>query len=139
MGIDHNNSIFKYLLVLCLSTALLLAQTDKLHMHLEHDDHSGTSAHVVGVHLESTLHDFDLTNHHDGHSADHSVVAVYVSPDKILKSTNFLNPLVVILLFMGLLLYILRRTSVSRHKFYKILFPPCYYLFQPPLRASPVK
>jgi len=124
MGKDYNNSIFKYLLVLCLGIALSLAQAGKLHMHLVHDDHSGSSAHVVDVHPESTLHDFDLTNHHHGHPADHSADAVDVSPDKLLKSTNFLNSFVVILLSIGLLLCIPRRTSVSRQKFYKILFPP---------------
>ncbi len=139
MGIDHNNSVFKYLLVFCLSIALLLAQTGKLHMHLEHDDHSGSSAHVVGVHPESTLHDFDLTNHHDGHPADHSADAVDVSPDKLLKNITYLNPFVVILLFMGLFLRIPRRTCVTRQKLYRILYPPCHYLFQPPLRAPPVK
>ncbi len=135
MGENHNNPIFKYLLLLCLSITLLLAQTDKLHMHFEHDDHSGSAAHVIGVHSESTLHDFDLTNHHD----DHSTVAVDMSPDTLLKNTGLLNPLVIILLVLGFFLCISRRTRVSRQKIYKILFPPCYYLFQPPLRAPPVK
>lgn len=110
-------------------------------MHLEHDDHSGSSAHVVDVHPFWTLHDLDLTNHPDGHPADHSAaaVAVDVSPDKFLKNTNLLHPLLAIIFFVGLLLCIPRRTSVSRQKIDKALFPPCYYLFQPPPRAPPVR
>lgn len=139
MGKVHNNSIFKYSLVLCLSAALLLAQAGKLHMHLEHDDHSGSSAHVVDIHPFWTLHDFDLTNNPDEHPDDHSTAAVDVSPDTFLKNTNLLNPLIVIIFFVGLLLCIPRRTSVSRQKFDKTFFPPSYYLFQPPPRAPPVR
>ena len=138
MGKIHNNSTLKYLLVLCLSAVLLLAQTDKFHMHLEHDDRSGLSTHVFAVHPESTRHDFTLSNHHDSHFADHSSDAVNVSPDTLMKKTNFLNLLLVIVFFTGFLLCIPRRTSVSRQRFYKILIPTCYYLFQPPLRAPPV-
>lgn len=143
MGKASNNSMFKHLLVLCLSITLLLAQAGKLHVHLENNDHSEPSAHVhvessshvLGVHPESTPHDFGLLNHHDNHSA----AAVDVSPEKLLKSTGFINPLAIILLFIGLFLFIPRRASVCRPWFDKTFFPRCYYLLQPPLRAPPVK
>jgi len=136
---NHHNLMFKYFLVLCFSVALLLAQTGKLHMHLEHDDHSESSAHVVSVHPESSLHDFDLTYHHGEHPDDHSADAVDVSPDIALKNANLLNPLAVILLFVGVLLFIPRPMSVIRRRFDRTRFPSCYYLFHPPLRAPPVK
>lgn len=134
MGKICNNSMFTHLLVLCLSSALLLTQTVNFHMHLEHE-HVELSSHVHGVHPESTLHDVDLTNRHDGHSA----AAVDVSPEKLPKSANFINPLVIIFLFIGMSLFVSRRACVCRLRFDKTFFPRCYYLFQPPLRAPPVK
>ena len=135
---DHN-LMFKYFLVLCFSAALLLAQTGKLHMHLEHNEHSESSAHVVSVHPESALHDFERANHHGEHFDGHSADAVDVSPDIALKNANILNPLAVILLFVGFLLFIPRPMSVIRRRFDRTGFPSCWYLFQPPLRAPPVK
>jgi hypothetical protein len=136
MGKIHNHSMFNYLLVLCLSITLLLAQTGQLHMHLEHAE---SSAHAPGVHPESTLHDVDLTDHHDSHLDNHSAAAVDVSPDTLLKKTNFLNLLVIIFFFTGFILCIPHRTGVFRQKFDKPHFPTCYYLFHPPLRAPPIK
>jgi len=127
----------KYLLVLCLSVALILAQTGNFHMHLIHDDHAGSSAHVVDIHPISTRHNIDSTNHHGGHSADHSNNAVEVNPEPLLKNANLLSLLIIIVFFIGLFLRVPRQNRVSRQKFDKTLFPPCYYLFQPPLRAPP--
>jgi hypothetical protein len=138
MGKIHNNSIFKYLLVFCLSIALLLVQEGRLHMHLTHDDHSGSSTHVIDVHPESTPHDVGLTHHHDVYSDEHSAVAVDVSTE-LLKNSSLQNPLVVILLFLGLFLCIPRQTRALRKNLYKTLISSHYYLFQPPPRAPPAK
>jgi len=139
----HNNSMFKYLLVLCISITLLLSQVDRLHMHIEHDDHSMSSghafnAHIVGIHPESTLHDFDLTNHHGEHQNNHSAVAIDVSADKLPKKTNLLDPLVLALLFIVLFLTVHRLRRVTRQKLCKISFTSCYCSIQPPLRAPPL-
>lgn len=135
---NSNNPIFQYLLILCLSLALLLAQTNRLHMHLEHDDHSATSGHVVDVHAASILHDLDLT-HHDGFLGDdHHPVAIDVSPDNLIQKTNLLNPLILILLFIGLLLILPRMVCRLRQRPYIKRFTSRYYLFQPPLRAPPL-
>ena len=142
MGKIHYTLIFKHLLVLCLSIALIQTQAGKLHMHLVHDSHSGSSVHVVGVHLESTQHDVELTHHHenisDGPSKDHSDEAVDVSPDILLKNSKFLSALVGIIFFIGLLLYTPRRMSLAWQRRKNFILPPCYYLFQPPLRAPPL-
>jgi len=138
MGKYHHNSIFQYLLVLCLSLVLLLAQTNRLHMHLEHDSHSDTSGHVVDVHSASMLHDFELT-HHDGLNNDHHPAAIDVSSDNLITKSNLLNPLVLILLFAGLFLALPRLVCRLRHSSYKILFTLRYYLLHPPLRAPPAK
>jgi len=135
----HKNAMFKYLLVLCLSITLLLSQAEGLHMHLEHDDHSmsSDSAHNVGVHPQSTVHDFDLTNHHDEHQSDHSAVAIDVSTDKLAKKTNLLDPLVIVVLFAIFFLASPLLRSVGRRRSGRISFISCYYLLQPPLRAPP--
>jgi len=134
----HNNSLAKYLLVLCLSITLLLSQTGNLHMHLVHADHAGSSTHLFELHPESNRHDPDLSNHHDGHPNDHSTFAVDVSPETLLKNTKLLNLLFLIIFLSVFLLRIPPRTSVNRQQFCKTLFPPCYYLFHPPLRAPPI-
>ena len=140
---NANNPIFQYLLILCLSLALLLAQTNRLHMHLEHDDHSDTSGHavdghVVDVHAASILHDFDLTHHEGFLDGDHHPVAIDVSPDNLIQKTNLLNPLVLILLFIGFLLILPRLVCRIRQRPYIKRFTSRYYLFQPPLRAPPL-
>jgi hypothetical protein len=136
MGKSRNNLIFKYLLVLCLSITLLLAQSNRFHMHLEHDDPSDTSAHVVDMHTASILHDFDLT-HHDGVHEDHHTAAIDLNPDNLIKKINVLNPLSLLLLFVGLFLIMPRRACTYRQRYYKILSTLGYYLLQPPLRAPP--
>lgn len=132
----HNNPVLQYLLVLCISFALILSQTNLLHMHLQHDDHSsGVSGHVINVHTSTLLHDVDLAGHH----GDHHSAAIDVTPDNLVKKTNSLNPLVLILLFLGLVLYKPLLICLPRQRLYQTLFTSCYYLLHPPLRAPPVK
>jgi len=129
-----NNSIFKHLLILCLSLALLLAQTSRLHMYLQHDGHpSLASGHVVNAHTASILHDIDLISHHDNH---HST-AIDISSANIVKKTTSLNPLAILLLFVTFLLFISYRAYVPRQRFYHFIITPVYYLLYPPLRAPP--
>ncbi len=142
MGKIRNNSMFNYLLVLCISVMLLLSQAEGFHMHLEHDDHSMSSepalnVHVVGVHPQSTVHDFDLTNHHDKNQSDHSAAAIDVSTDKLAKKISSLDPLGIVLLFAILFLVSPRLRRLCRHRSGRISFISCYYLLQPPLRAPP--
>jgi len=103
-------------------------------MHLQHDDHSSNaSGHVINVHMSKLLHDINLVDHKDD---DHST-AIDINPDNLVKKTNSLNPLVLILLYIGLFLYIPRLICLPRQRLYQILFTPCYYFIQPPLRAPP--
>ncbi len=127
------------MLVLCLSVTLLLSQVVGLHMHLEHDGHSmsSESAHIVGVHPQSTVHDFDLTNHHGEHQSDHSAVAIDVNTDKLVKKTSLLGPLGIVLLFVILFLANPRLRRLRRQWSGRTSFTSCYYLLQPPLRAPP--
>jgi hypothetical protein len=135
--------VFKYLLVLCIGFTLLLAQTNLLHIHIEHENHSKlsgyvTSEHAVGVHAASIQHDFNLM-HHDGFHVDHQHTVVDVSSDYLIKKANLSNPLVLILLFIGLFLVMPSLAYMVRQRFYTILITSCYYILQPPLRAPPLK
>ena len=132
---NNYNPIFQYLSILCLSLALLLTQTDQLHMHLEHDDHADASGHFVTVHTASILHDFDLTNHH----VDHHPAAIDVSPDSLIKKTILLTSPGLIPLLIGFFLIESRVVCAYRSRFYDLLLAPCFYFFQPPLRAPPAQ
>lgn len=132
----QNNPISHYLLVLCLSLALILSQTNRLHMHLQHDDHSSVaSGHIVDVHTTTIQHDMDLADRHN----DHHTAAIDINTDNLVKKTHSLNPLVLILFVIGLFLYLPRLISLPRSRSYQTLFISCYYLLHPPLRAPPVK
>jgi len=142
MGKKPNNAVFQYLLILCLSIALVLSQTNRLHMHFMHDDHSSASSvHIVDVHTVLSQHDFD---HHEDHHSEshhpenHHPAAIDISPDNLIKKTNLLNPLLFILLFIGLFLYIPRLLCLSRQRLYQTRLLPCNYLLHPPLRAPPL-
>ena len=132
----HNKPVLKYLLVMCISLMLILSQTNRLHMHVEHEDHSSAaSAHVINLHTSTLLHEIDLLDHHgDQHSA-----TIDINADHLVKKTNSFNPLLLFLLFIGLFLYIPRLICLPRQSAYQVLFNPCYYLLHPPLRAPPVK
>ncbi len=138
---DHNNSIFQTLLILCLSLVLLLVQTNRLHIHIDHSEQSGSTEpavynpavynHVINVHTASIQHDLDFTNHH----AENHHAAIDVSPD--IKKINLLEPLTLIL-FIGFFLIIPRLICIRRQRFNKAHNPLYYYLLHPPLRAPPV-
>jgi len=125
----------QFLLILFLSIAILLTQANRLHMHLDHDDHASASEHVVNVHTASIAHDFELTETHE----DHHPAAIDVTPDNFIKKTNILSPLELVFLFVGFFLIIPRLSRIIWHRLYKRLFTPCYYFLQPPQRAPPVK
>ena len=131
----HSHSILKHLLILCLGLALMFSQSNRLHIHPQHGDHLlVASAHVVNVHATTMLHDIDLADHHGGH---HSV-AIDINTDNVIKKTNLVNPLFLVVLFIGLFLYLPRLISLPRQRFYQTLFAPCYYFLHPPLRGPPV-
>lgn len=123
------NTIFHYLLILSLGVALLFAQTNKLHLHAPLGEHHSVA--VTDVHIASTPH--------NGTHSHHGTIVVDVSSNTFVKNTNILNPLVLILLFIGFALYIPRRVYLRRCWQHKIRFTSRLYLFLPPLRAPPIK
>jgi len=130
---NTNNPTFQTLLILCLSLALLLAQTSRMHIHLEHDEHAEPTAHAALI-----LHDYDSL-HHDGFQHhNHHPVAIDVSPDNLIQKVNLLNSLILIFLFSGFLLVLPRLAYRLRQRLYLKRFSSRYYLFQPPLRAPPL-
>lgn len=128
----HDNSVLRTLLILCISLALLFSQINLLHMHIEHNDHSNASDHIVDVHTATLMHDFDLI------LDDHHSVAVDISPDNLSQTVNSLNPQLFILFFVGLLLILSPLLYSVRQKLFLKYFTRRYYLLQPPLRAPPL-
>lgn len=136
--------MFRYLLILCLSVALLLPQSDKLHMHLEQDDHSVVSEHAIHSHAIDThpdfhMHDFELTNHNEASLNNHSANAIDMSTEKLLIKASLLSAVIFILFYLISLLSIARLWTVTRQTLCNIPFLSRYYLLQPPLRAPPIK
>jgi len=141
MGKTLNNPIFQYLLIMYLCIALLIAQASGLHMHVQHDNHpSEVSGHMVDIHTLSTLHNIDRDTHHHGGVQDgHHHAAIDISQDYLIKKTNLLNTLLLIVFFIGIFLYVPRlRYTCERWRYNTPAINPCYYLVQPPLRAPPV-
>lgn len=133
-----NNPIFRYSFILYLCIALLIAQASGLHLHVQHDDHSSSaSGHIVDIHIASTHHDNIDTHHHDGAQDGHHPAAIDISQDYLAKKTSSLDPLALMIFFIGLFLFIPRLRRISSHRYYKSpIVTPCY-LLQPPLRAPP--
>lgn len=108
-------------------------------MHVQHDDHSSaTSGHIVDIHTASTHHD-DIDTHHEVAQDEHHPAAINISQDYLVKKTSLLDPLALMIFFIGLFLFVPRLRRISSQWRYKSpAFNPCYYLLQPPLRAPPV-
>ncbi len=140
MGKAYNNPIFQYLFVIYLCIALLMAQASGLHMHVQHDDHShssATSGHIVDIHIASTLHDID-THHHEVPDGSHPA-AIDISQDYLVKKTSLLNPLAMFVFFIGIFLCVPRlRCVFSRWRYNPPAVNPYYNFLKPPLRAPPV-
>ena len=141
MAKTHNKPIFQYMFILYLCIALLMVQANGLHLHVQHDDHaSATSGHIVDIHIASTLHDIDkYTHHYDGAQNDHHPAAIDISQDYLVKKTIMLDPLALMIFFIGFFLLIPRLRRICRQWRYKPpAVNPCYYLLHPPLREPPV-
>ncbi len=109
-------------------------------MHVQHDDHtSATPGHNVDIHAVSTHHDDIDTHLHDGMQDDHHPAVIDISQDYLVKKASLLDPLALIIFFIGLFLFVPRLRRISSQWRYKSpTVNPCYYLLHPPLRAPPV-
>jgi len=108
-------------------------------MHLEHDHHHSSSVHghFVDVHTTSILHNFELAELTD-HNYGHHATVIDVSPDNLVSKVKSLNPLVLILLAIGIFLYAIRLLCLTWQRLYNTLPVLCAYLINPPLRAPPL-
>lgn len=141
-----DNSVFQYALIACLSVALLLGQTVKLHMHVQHDEVSSANAvindfsanHIVNIHVSSLRHTA-LDNHHQNDFPDHHNNAnIDVSSDGVLKISKVLNLFVFLLLVISFALFVPFLQRISKTQFSQIISPTKYYLLLAPLRAPPI-
>lgn len=135
-----NTPVSRYMLIICMSAALLLAQAFKFHMHVQHDGSAAavTSGYVLDAHAAVSFHgtEFDLhqtgdeTGHH--HSAD-----VNVSVDSVVKQVKIFSLLILLLSIVSILWSAPRLVCTRIERFAKTKLVPLYYLQQPPLRAPP--
>lgn len=140
MRAHHNHPIAKYALILCLGTALLLAQTIKLHMHLQHDEISPSimAEHTIGVHMAFSQHDTLHNGHYEDGIEDHHSSEIGVSSAGFTKKADLLNPFILLFFIISIIFYIPRLYRFCKKPNLQTERPPGYYLLHPPLRAPPV-
>jgi hypothetical protein len=143
----YNNPVFRYVLIACLSVALLLGQAVKLHMHVQHDEVSSVGSviknssldHIVDVHVSSSLHNTTHGDHHlDDFQDHHNNADIDISPDGFLKVSKVLNLFVFLLLVASLALSVPLLQRTRKKNVFQILSPTKYYLLHAPLRAPPI-
>lgn len=142
----YNNIIFQYALIACLGLVLLLGQTFRLHMHIQHNDNPlkasvehSSADHVVNIHVSSSLQDTIHDDHHQDDFLDHHNNSnIDISFSEFLKISKLFNSFVFLIFAISLFLSVpLLRQIQKKH----ISYAKCsvrYYLLQPPLRAPPI-
>lgn len=114
--------------------ALLIAQTIKLHMHIDHENASlvGAETHIVDVHalsyLDETNH--DSTHHHDDTQLHHDSIDIDSAANNLVKKVQILNPFVFFVLTLLIILsvpslrQIRRGYEEKKHRAFSYCFPP---------------
>lgn len=135
MGRRNNNSVSQYALIVCLGVALLLGQTFKLHMHIQHDEipSSPATEHIVDVHVASSLHNA----HHQDDFQDHHPAEIDISSSGFVKKVELVNPFVLLFFIISIILCVPRLRRIHKKHTSKTERPLSYYLLLPPLRAPP--
>lgn len=138
------NSISIYALIACLSIALLLGQTFKLHMHIAHDDISSAGNHIVDVHVDtSVIHSSSHNAIHDNHHEDnldegHHADEIDLSSSSLVKKSLSFNQFVLFFFVISIVLSLPQLSHFLRKQDFTLQQAISYYLLQPPLRAPPV-
>lgn len=120
--------------------ALLVAQTFKLHLHIEHEDTplTGIEIHTVDVHAVSYLHEInhDSTHHDDIQQHHNSDIDVGSTTNNLVKKTQILN----LFVFFVLTLFIILSVPQLRHirRWYEEKKPRAFSYCFPPQRAPPI-
>ena len=138
---NTNNYTHQYALIVYLIIALLLAQTFKLHAHVQHDGtpSSPDTEHSIDVHMAFSQHNASYDTHHQDDFQDHQhSTEINVSSSSFIKKTQILNLFALLFFISSIILFIAgivcfqRKSSPRQHK------PSGYYLLRPPLRAPPL-
>ena len=119
--------------------ALLIAQTIKLHMHIDHENTSltDTETHTVDVHalsyLQETTHD---SHHHDDMQQHHDSIDIDSTANNLVKKTQILNPFVFFVLTIFIILCMPQLRQIRR--WYEEKKPRAFSYCFPPQRAPPI-
>lgn len=130
-----NNTVSRYVLVICLAIVLMFAQMFMLHIHIQHDEMSASTGFVVDVHAASSLHDTVHNTHHQGNIQDHHFTEI--SPDGVVKKVGLFKLFVLLFVIASIIMRVSRLQGVRRRYIFKTKLDSLYYLLQPPLRAPP--
>ncbi|RDH84043.1 MAG: hypothetical protein DIZ80_07875 [endosymbiont of Galathealinum brachiosum] len=137
----YNNKVAQYVLIICLSAAILFVQSFKLHMHIQHDDAPLSyvaEGHLVGLHVAFPPHKTTYINHHQVTTQDHHhPVEIDVSSSTFVKKMGLLNPFILLFFIISILICVTHTCRILRKHDSNAERPANYYLIQPPLRAPP--
>ncbi|MCK4863981.1 MAG: hypothetical protein KAT06_01010 [Gammaproteobacteria bacterium] len=119
--------------------ALLITQTIKLHMHIEHENAPliDSKIHTVDIHAATYLHEInhDLQHHHDGAQIHHSSIDVDSAANNIVKKNQILDSFVFFILILFIILSVPQLRQIRRC--YEEKKPRAFSYCFPPQRAPP--
>lgn len=136
----RNNVLGNKAIYVLLIFALLIAQTFKLHLHIEHENTSltDTESHIIDVHAISHLHEMnhDSTHHDDIQNHHNSEIDVNSTTNNLVKKTQLLNPFVFFVLTLLIILCV-PQLRQARH-WYEEKKHRAFSYCSPSQRAPPV-
>ena len=135
----NNNPIAKYMLILYVCFALLIAQGGGLHMHVQHDGHSSpVEEHVVDIHAASILHHVEGGDYHLAVTTDNHHLTFEVSQNTLIKKVNSFDLMAMLVFIIGLFLLLPRfLNTLSRWYYQPTAAHSSSYFLSPQLRAPP--
>lgn len=139
MRAKSSNLLYHYALIACIGITLLLGQTFKLHMHIQHEENysSNVSNQILDVHIASSLHDTTPVSDHGGSHHSHHVAEVDISSDSLVKKIDSQTLLLILFFIVSTLLYRQHAVRIARPGIVESVPTTSFYLLHPPLRAPP--
>lgn len=131
------NTVSRYMLIACLSVALLISQMFRLHLHIEHDEASTVAAHLIETHTIASLHDRAFDTQQDD-TQDHHTSEVDVSTDSFVKKVKLFSIFMFFFLFISTYFQFPRLCCIRFQHLLTTNSASLYNLLHPPLRAPPL-
>jgi hypothetical protein len=134
-----NSPVLRYVVIICIVTALAFGQFFKLHMHVDHSEEASNQEHEINLHVApQSSHILQDGIHHQDDFHSHSHDVVNFDPTVALSKASVLKQVVAIIVFIIFALQFSQVFRVFKRYTYNDKFKIVYYLLSPPLRAPPL-